>query len=174
VYEETLVAARETGVTWRRVHAGDETQIDGLGIAFLAPDSAWTAALDDPNEASTIALVTFGASRFLMVGDAERAEEAWLNEHSKTELRADVLKVGHHGSSTSSTDSFLAAVNPALAVISVGADNTYGHPSMDVLAALSRLGTRTVRTDISGTIVVHSDGRRLTMEAGGERWDISR
>ena len=174
VYEQTLLAARETGVTWRRVHAGDETQIDGMGIAFLAPDSAWTAVLDDPNEASTVALVTYGSSRFLMVGDAERDEEAWLNEHSKTELRADVLKVGHHGSSTSSTDPFLAAVNPALAVISVGADNTYGHPSMDVLAALSRLGTRTARTDIAGTIVVHSDGRKLTMEAGGERWDISR
>jgi competence protein ComEC len=174
VYERTLIAAREVGVTWQRVHAGETTQIDGVGIDFLAPDSAWTASLNDPNEASTIALVTFGSSRFLLVGDAEQAEEAWLNEHSKTNLHADVLKVGHHGSSTSSTDAFLAAVNPALAVISVGADNLYGHPSADVLAGLSRVGARTMRTDLSGTIVVRSDGKRITMEARGEHWDISR
>ncbi|MEO8578232.1 MAG: MBL fold metallo-hydrolase [Gemmatimonadales bacterium] len=130
--------------------------------------------LAEPNEASTIALVTYGSSRFLLVGDAEGAEEAWLNDHSKTELRADVLKVGHHGSSTSSTDDFLSAVNPALAVISVGADNLYGHPSADVLAALSRVGARTMRTDRSGTIVVRSDGKRITVEARGESWDISR
>ncbi len=174
VYEQTLIAAREAGVRWRRVHAGDQTRIDGVNIEFLAPDSAWTASLSDPNEASTIALVTYGATRFLLVGDAERAEEGWLLNHSRSELRADVLKVGHHGSSTSSTDAFLAAVNPALAVISVGADNLYGHPSVDVLAALGRVGAQTVRTDRSGTIVVRSDGRRLTAQAAGETWDISR
>jgi beta-lactamase superfamily II metal-dependent hydrolase len=108
------------------------------------------------------------------VGDAEAAEEAWLVDHARPDIRADVLKVGHHGSSTSSTDHFLDAVNPALAVISVGADNIYGHPSADVLAALDRLGVRTVRTDLAGTIVVTSDGTHLSMEASGERWDISR
>jgi competence protein ComEC len=156
------------------VHAGDVTQIDGVRIDFLAPDSAWTASLSDPNEASTIVLMTYGERRFLLVGDAEREEEGWLIDHARSDLRADVLKVGHHGSSTSSTDQFLAAVNPSLAVISVGADNTYGHPSVDVLAALGRIGARTMRTDRAGTIVVRSDGRRLTVEAVGERWDISR
>jgi len=174
VYEKTLISSRETGVRWRRVHAGEVTQIDGVRVEFLAPDSAWTASLADPNEASTIALVTYGERRFLLVGDAEREEERWLIDHSRNDLRADVLKVGHHGSSTSSTDQFLAAVNPSLAVISVGADNSYGHPSLDVLAALGRIGARTVRTDRAGTIVVRSDGRRLTMEAAGEHWDISR
>jgi competence protein ComEC len=174
VYEKTLISARETGVRWRRVHAGEVTQIDGVRVEFLAPDSAWTASLADPNEASTIALVTFGERRFLLVGDAEREEERWLIDHSRNEIRADVLKVGHHGSSTSSTDQFLAAVNPSLALISVGADNSYGHPSLDVLAALGRIGARTMRTDRAGTIVVRTDGRRLTMEAAGELWDISR
>lgn len=174
VYEHTLRAARETGVAWRRVHPGDIEQVDGLRVEFLAPDSAWTASLADPNEASTIAIIQYGTTRFLLVGDAERAEEQWLLDYARPELHADVLKVGHHGSSTSSTDAFLAAVNPALAVISVGADNIYGHPSADVLAALGRIGARTVRTDRSGTIVVKSDGTHLTMEAQGERWDISR
>jgi competence protein ComEC len=108
------------------------------------------------------------------MGDAERAEEAWLLDHERSELHADVLKVGHHGSSTSSTDPFLAAVSPSLAVISVGADNLYGHPSADVLASLGRVGATIVRTDLSGTIVVRTDGTHVTYEAGGERWDISR
>ncbi len=109
-----------------------------------------------------------------MMGDAERAEEGWLLDHARSDLHADVLKVGHHGSSTSSTDEFLAAVNPSLAIISVGADNLYGHPSADVLASLGRVGAQTLRTDQSGTIVVRTDGRHLTYETGGERWDISR
>ncbi|HEX2723760.1 MAG TPA: DNA internalization-related competence protein ComEC/Rec2 [Gemmatimonadaceae bacterium] len=174
VYQTTLQAARASGTEWRRVHAGEVTHVDGVTVEFLAPDSSWTASLSDPNEASTIALVTYGSTRILLVGDAEAAEEAWLLDHSRPELHADVLKVGHHGSSTSSTDAFLNAVNPRLAIISVGADNLYGHPSTDVLAALGRVGARTMRTDRVGTIVVRTDGQHLTMEAGGERWDISR
>ena len=174
VYLNTLRAAEESGVTWKRVHADDTMMVDNVRLRFLAPDSAWTASLDDPNEASTIVLVEFGETRFLFMGDAERAEEQWLLDHAFGDLRADVLKVGHHGSSTSSTDRFLAAVQPALAVISVGADNFYGHPSVDVLASLARAGARTVRTDSAGTVVVRSDGNRLTYEVNGETWDISR
>jgi competence protein ComEC len=174
VYESTLAAADRSGTQWIRVHAGDTMRVDGVRVTFLAPDSAWTAALGDPNEASTIALVEFGSTRFLLMGDAERAEEEWLLNHAAGDLDADVLKVGHHGSNTSSTDSFLAAVTPALALISVGADNLYGHPGADVLASLSRIGAVTVRTDQSGTIVVHSDGTHLSYEAGGQSWDISR
>jgi competence protein ComEC len=174
VYESTLAAADRSGTQWLRVHAGDTMRVDGVRVTFLAPDSAWTAALGDPNEASTIALVEFGSTRFLLMGDAERAEEEWLLNHAAGDLDADVLKVGHHGSNTSSTDSFLAAVTPALALISVGADNLYGHPGADVLASLSRIGAVTVRTDQSGTIVVHSDGTHLSYEAGGQSWDISR
>jgi competence protein ComEC len=149
-------------------------RVDGMLVRFLAPDSAWTTSLDDPNEASTVASIEFGETRFLLMGDAERDEEAWLVNHASSDLHADVLKVGHHGSSTSSTDPFLEAVQPSLAVISVGADNLYGHPSADVIASLGRVGAQIVRTDRSGTIVVHSDGKRLTYEAGGETWDISR
>lgn len=174
VYEETLKAARSDGVEWRRVHPGDSLRVDGVLVQFLAPDSAWTSSLADPNEASTIALVQYGSTRFLLTGDAERAEESWLLDHARSDLAADVLKVGHHGSSTSSGDDFLAAVHPSLAIISVGADNLYGHPSADVLAALGRVGARTVRTDRSGTVVIRSDGTRITFEAGGEHWDISR
>jgi competence protein ComEC len=173
VYDNSLRVARDEKVEWRRVHPGDAIQLDGVGIDFLAPDSVWTASLTDPNLASTIALVRYGSVRFLLVGDAEAPEENWLLDHARSELHADVLKVGHHGSSTSSTDEFLAAVHPNAAIISVGADNPYGHPSADVLAALGRVGARVVRTDKLGTIIVRTDGHTITLEAEGQRWDIS-
>ncbi|MEO5902673.1 MAG: DNA internalization-related competence protein ComEC/Rec2 [Gemmatimonadaceae bacterium] len=172
VYDDALHAARASGVAWHRVHAGDSLTFDGVGVRFLAPDSAWTASLSDPNSASTIALVEYGSTRFLLVGDAEGPEEDWLLEHARDDLHADVLKVGHHGSSTSSSDRFLAAVNPSLAVISVGASNVYGHPSRDVITSLGRVGAQVLRTDKVGTIVVHTDGHHLTYQAAGAHWRI--
>jgi competence protein ComEC len=172
VYDNALRAARVSGVAWHRVHAGDSLTFDGVGVRFLAPDSAWTSSLSDPNSASTIALVEYGATRFLLVGDAEAPEEDWLLDHARVDLHADVLKVGHHGSSTSSTDRFLAAVNPSLALISVGAGNLYGHPSSAVIAALGRVGARVLRTDKVGTIVVRTDGHRITYQAGGDSWRL--
>jgi competence protein ComEC len=172
-YIGSLAAARDKGIDWHRVHPGDSIQIDGVTVSFLAPDSVWTVGLKDPNLASTIALVRYGMVRFLLVGDAERAEEDWLlARHSQ--LRADVLKVGHHGSSTSSSDEFLAAVRPALAVISVGAGNKYGHPSGDVIRALALAGAEVLRTDEAGTVVVRSDGVRIEVEAKGEKWELAR
>jgi competence protein ComEC len=171
-YIASLATAREEGIEWRRVHPGDAMAIDGVSISFLAPDSAWTVGLMDPNLASTVTMIGYGVVRFLLVGDAERAEEEWLLREYPMGLRADVLKVGHHGSSTSSSDAFLAAVQPRAAVISVGARNQYGHPSNDVLRALANAGAEVLRTDHSGTVIARTDGRRVEMEAGGERWEL--
>jgi competence protein ComEC len=171
-YGLSLAAARNHGIAWRRVHPGDSVLIDRVSLTFLAPDSSWTVGLNDPNLASTIALVSFGVVRFLLVGDAELAEEEWLLEHHRDELRADVLKVGHHGSSTSSSDAFLAAVHPNVAIISVGAGNKYGHPSADVLRALSLVGAEVLRTDEAGTVIVRTDGEHIEIEAGRDRWRV--
>jgi competence protein ComEC len=173
-YIASLAAAKKDGVEWHRVHPGDSLVIDGVSVSFLAPDSAWTVGLKDPNLASTIALVRYGMVRFLLVGDAERAEEDWLLARDRNGLRADVLKVGHHGSSTSSSDEFLAAVHPAIALISVGAGNMYGHPSGDVIRALGRVGAEVLRTDESGTIIVRTDGVHIGVEARGQKWDLAR
>jgi competence protein ComEC len=108
----------------------------------------------------------------LLTGDAEAAEEAWLLAHQSGLLRADVLKVAHHGSATSTTSGFLDAVRPRLALVSVGAGNTYGHPSANVMRALAAHGAVALRTDRLGTIVVRTDGARIEVEAGGERWPI--
>ena len=172
-YRESLDAARSEGIEWQRVRPGDTMHIDGVELEFLAPDSAWTVSLDDPNEASTVVRASFGAVRFLLVGDAEAGEERWLLENAP-DLRADVLKVGHHGSRTSSTAGFLAAVDPRLALISVGAGNRYGHPDAAVIAALAEHGATVLRTDHLGSIVVRTDGRRLTIEADGETWSFSK
>lgn len=176
-YRASLLAARKAGVHWQRVHPGDSLAIDGVVVHFLAPDSAWTASLTDPNLASTIARVDVGRVRFLLVGDAERAEEDWLlarMSDSASTLRADVLKVGHHGSATSSSAEFLDAVQPRVALVSVGASNSYGHPNGAVLASLVARGAQVLRTDRLGTVVVATDGDRLFVEARGDRWEVAR
>lgn len=172
-YRDALVAARAVGTRWRRVRPGDSLVVDDVVLEFLAPDSAWTASLEDPNDASTVAVARIGAVRFLLTGDAERAEEAWLLDRRRS-LRADVLKVAHHGSSTSSTDAWLDAVRPRVAIVSVGALNGYGHPSVDRMRALVRRGARVLRTDRLGTVVIRTDGTRLVVQADGQEWPIAR
>ena len=172
-YRQSLLAARTGHIRWRRVHPRDSLVLDGVTVRFLAPDSAWTASLHDANLASTIALVQFGAVRFLLTGDAEAPEEAWLLAHAGAgALRADVLKVAHHGSATSTTPPFLAAVNPRLALISVGADNDYGHPSAGVVARLLAAGAVPLRTDRLGTVVLRTDGRAITVQTATDRWNV--
>jgi competence protein ComEC len=171
-YRASLVTARERGIAWRRVHPRDSLVIDGVVFTILAPDSAWTASLRDPNEASTMLRVRFGDRSFLLTGDAESAEEAWV-VGSGADLRADVLKVAHHGSPTSTTPAFLRAVRPSIALISVGAGNTYGHPGRRVLDDLAAAGALVVRTDRAGSVVVRTDGRSLVVDAGGESWVLS-
>jgi competence protein ComEC len=158
-YRASLIAARDKHVGWARARPGDSLVVDEATIVFLAPDSAFAVSLPDPNNASTVALIRVGDVRMLMMGDAEREEEEWLLDHEMELLPADVLKVGHHGSATSSTARFLDAVRPRIGLVSVGAGNTYGHPSMKVMADLAERGVEVARTDLRGTIIVETDGR---------------
>lgn len=172
-YRLALQAVRARGVRWQRVHPGDTWTLDGVTITVLAPDSGWTAAQVNANETSVVLRVSYGAHRFLLTGDAEREEEAWLLEHYEHEaLRADVLKLGHHGSRTSSSPPFLDAVEPRVTVASVGTGNRYGHPSPETLAALLAREVPVFRTDRLGSVVLRSNGRTLSVEAGGETWDV--
>jgi beta-lactamase superfamily II metal-dependent hydrolase len=172
-YRDALTAAAEAGISWERVRPGHRRVIDGVELEFLAPDSVWTRGLDDPNEASVVLRATYGAVRFLLVGDAEREEERWLLAQDSLALRAEVLKVGHHGSTTSTTEPFLRAVRPVIALVSVGAGNSYGHPSPRVLALLAGSGATVLRTDRQGTVVVRTNGSTLEIQAQGERWASS-
>ena len=100
---------------------------------------------------------------FLLTGDAEGPEEDWLLAHDSLALASTVLKVGHHGSITSTTPAFLRAVHPRLALVSVGAGNSYGHPSAEVLRELAVAGVQALRTDRLGSIVVRTDGVALSV-----------
>jgi competence protein ComEC len=171
-YADLLGAVRDAGSAWRRARPGDSLVVDGVTMTVLAPDSVWTASLEDPNDASVVVLVRFGAVRFLLVGDAERGEEEWLLDRTAP-LRAEVLKVGHHGSRTSSSEAFLDAVAPRAAVISVGAGNTYGHPSPEVLRALADRDADVLRTDLMGTIVFRTDGTTVRVHLDDASWMLA-
>jgi competence protein ComEC len=171
-YRESLAAAAALHVKWVRAHPGDSVTIDGVAITFLAPDSTWTASLTDPNLASVVALVRVGEVRMLMMGDAEQPEENWLLEHEAALLHADILKVGHHGSKTSSSEAFLNAVQPRLALVSVGAGNTYHLPTPDIMRSLAAHGAQVLRTDQLGTIVARTDGHRIFVDAAGDSWEL--
>ncbi len=173
-YRAALFEARRDGVGWHRVHPGDSLVVDEATLTFLGPDSAWVAGLRDANEASAIVRVRVGAVRMLLVGDAERGEERWLLAHERALLDADVLKVGHHGSITSSTEAFLAAVTPRVALVSVGAGNAYGHPSTVVMRRLAAAGAQVLRTDQTSTVVVSTDGSDLRVDAAGDEWSVAR
>jgi competence protein ComEC len=172
-YRASLDTVADRSIAWQRVHPLDTVQIDGVTLRFLAPDSSWTASLSDANLASVVLRVEFGRVAMLLVGDAEREEEEWLLEHTPAPLlRADVLKVGHHGSQTSSSPDFLHAVQPRVALVSVGRGNRYGHPASDVLARFVEAGAEILRTDVAGTTVIRTDGVRLDIETAAARWTI--
>ncbi|MBV6521460.1 MAG: hypothetical protein MNPFHGCM_01598 [Gemmatimonadaceae bacterium] len=169
-YGAALDSARSHAVEWVRVHPGLTSVIDGVQLHVLAPDSAWTATREDPNTSSVVVRVTFGRVRFLLTGDAEQEEEEWLLSRDPSALSADVLKVAHHGSATSSTDVFLDAVRPRLALISVGVANRYGHPSPDVLDRFDDRGVPVMRTDRDGAVIVRTDGVRLWVATQTDGW----
>ena len=169
-YRELLRTAGEVGTVWKRVRPGERLEVDGVELEFLAPDSAWTVSLSDPNAASTVVRARYGGVRILLTGDAEAEEEEWLLDADPSAVRAEVLKVGHHGSRTSSTEAFVEAVRPRIALVSVGAANTYGHPAPEVMQRLTAAGATVLRTDQLGTVILRTDGATLEVEAAGHRW----
>ncbi len=172
-YRRALTALRESGQLWRRVYPGQRWQLDGVSIDVLAPDSSWTAAQHDANETSVVLRVGYGRRRFLFMGDAEGDEEAWLLERLPAEaLQADVLKLGHHGSRTSSGAAFVRAVNPLVGLVSVGAGNRYRHPSPEVLERFAARQVPLLRSDREGSVVLSTNGQWLEAAAHGDRWRI--
>ena len=135
--------------------AGVSFSIGEVQVELLAPVSD---DLKDLNNASVVAKITYGNVSFLFTGDAETASESEMLERSTAKLDAAILKVGHHGSSTSSSEKFLAAVSPEVAVVSAGLYNEYGHPHAEVVSRLADIGATLYRTDKNGSVVVYTDG----------------
>jgi len=136
----------------------DGTQVDFLWPQIIPEEVAPSAKNDD----SLVFRVTYGQRSFLLPGDAEKAaERAILSESEPQQLRADILKIGHHGSKNSTTPDFLDAIQPKLAVISAGEENPYGHPSPALLERLEKAGLPVLRTDRNGAIHIATDGKQL-------------
>lgn len=117
----------------------------------------------DSNDKSGIIKIVHGDNTFLFVGDAEKKAEKLLVRNYSGFLHSDVLKVGHHGSRTSSTVEFLEKVSPKFALISAGIENKFNHPAPDVVDRYEGIGASMLRTDISGAIVLQSDGKEIKM-----------
>jgi competence protein ComEC len=152
-YARLLAAVDQQHVLVIEAQAGQVFDFGEVHVRVLWPTAAGLAAAKTTNERSVVVKVTYGQEDVLLTGDAPDIVEQHLLEQG-TDVRAEVLKVGHHGSAHSSTFAFLQAVRPTLAVLSVGVKNTYGHPAQRVLADLERVGARVVRTDLTGDILV--------------------
>ena len=135
-------------------------QIINLGgeayLKILFPDL--DVSTETPNNGSIVMRLVYGETEVLLTGDATQKVENHLLAIDPTELKSDVLKVGHHGSRTSTGAGFIAAVAPEYAVISLGKDNRYGHPHEETLDTLQQFGVEVFRTGEEGTIIMRSDG----------------
>ena len=157
IYEDMLNAVDKSGATVHDVMEGDVIYNEAnLLIEVVAPKEI---DYDEQNNNSIVIKLTYGDDKFLFTGDAEKSEEdgIWTN------IKCDVLKVGHHGSDSSSSSNFLKKVEPSYAVISCGLHNSYGHPTDDVLKRLEDRSIDVYRTDLQGTIVFTSDGSNISV-----------
>jgi competence protein ComEC len=152
--------ARQLHISIRQMHRTDPFPFGGAQIQVLAPDLQYEAEIKPKNDDSLVMRVVFGANSFLLTGDMEKKIEEQLFFEGLLS-HSDVLKVGHHGSRTSSTADLLDTVHPAFAIISAGFENSYGHPHPLTLAALEERHVALYRTDQRGLVRIVSDGKRL-------------
>ena len=160
-YQKLLEAIANKGKKIKTARGGKDKTIpfdDDVTVRILAPLSS---EYDDLNNYSVILRIDYGNSSFLLTGDAEALSEKEMLDQYPELLKADVLKVGHHGSSTSTSAEFLSAVDPDYAVISCGADNSYDHPNKDTVSALQKAKVTYFRTDLYGTVAFFTNGSAL-------------
>ena len=141
--------------------AGDRLTLGGAEVTVLHcwPEAAQVYG-NDVNDMSVVIRIDYGETSFLITGDAEETAEYMMLD-TGLKLKADVLRVAHHGSAYSTSGAFLRAVSPSCAVISCGTGNDYGHPHARVLNALKKAGANLYRTDLQGTVCCVSDGRTV-------------
>lgn len=163
-YENMLISLKNNKADVHEVMAGDIILSEAnLMIEVVAPK---VIDSEEQNNNSIVIKLTYGERKFLFTGDAEKDEEdgIWTN------IKCDVLKVGHHGSNSSSTANFLKKVEQSYAVISCGLSNSYGHPTDDVLKRLNDRNIKTYRTDLQGTIIFETDGQSITVNVNPSKY----
>jgi len=158
--DHLIAEAHQLGISVVRHWEGDEFELGGAKVEVLFPPRDWPVGLEPKNNDSMVLQASFGATSVLLEGDAEKAVERRIA--SRERPKADLLKVGHHGSATSTTPEILESVKPRFAVISVGWRNSFGLPKADVLQRLQEAGVHTYRTDLNGAVTFYLDGHSVT------------
>ena len=157
-FQDFVKYTQQQGLQVEVPAVGTVWQLGGATVTMLGP----VAQYSETNDTSIVLRVDYGATSFLLTGDMESDAERDL-VNSGANLKADVLQVGHHGSSTSTSYLFLNAVLPEMGVISCGVNNKYGHPHEETLSILRDAGVDVYRTDLLGTVVIGSDGQNYTI-----------
>ena len=171
-YRALLEEAKELGVVVRHFHAGDQLDWGGVGVKVLAPELGYANAGEPVNNDSLVLRLEYGRASVLLEGDAEATSERAMVANGRVGA-VTLLKVGHHGSLTSTTPAFLAAAAPKDAVVSVGRGNSFGHPRVEVIDRIGARGTRLYRTDELGltTFLLGRDGGiREIVGASNDGW----
>lgn len=158
-FEQFLDAIAEARVSYHEARPGDTIECGSL--AFVVVHSE--ARAPELNDTSLVLHLQHGQVSFLFTGDAEQASETAMLREVAEQLPSTVLKVGHHGSSTSSSPAFLGAVRPQVAVYSAGRNNSYGHPHAETIRNLQAAGAQIYGTDKHGTVVIDTDGATYTV-----------
>jgi competence protein ComEC len=156
-YKDFVTAVKNKGLSLTVPKVGEQFKLGDAVVTVLAPNSS---EYEDSNDYSIVVKVTFGSTAFLLTGDAEARSEKELVDSGK-DLSATVLKVGHHGSLTSTSQAFLDKVNPKFAVVSAGTGNKYGHPAQEIMDKLKAKGVKVFRTDEQKTIIATSNGKDI-------------
>lgn len=163
-FEKFLDSCESGGLSLTEAMPGKSMDLGDAKVEIIAPCSE---KYDNTNNYSVGLFITHGDNTFIFTGDAETLAEQEMVESGRL-LHADVYKAGHHGSSTSSSEKFMAEINPDYAVISCGAGNSYGHPNKEALKEISRYTDKIYRTDINGTVTFTSDGKELSVSTEKE------
>lgn len=157
-FEDVLDSIMNKGLGITQAKSGDRYDLGDAEMTILAPNKE---KYKDLNDYSVVVRLKYGNTSFMFTGDAEKISEDEMIEVYGSSLKSDVLKLGHHGSTTSTTKRFLELVDPQVAVITVGKDNTYGHPHREILERVENEEIKIYRTDLDGTIVANSDGNTI-------------
>ncbi len=160
-YEEVMDDIKEENVPLEHPKVGEEFGFGDATFTVLCPETDLVSS-DDTNDASVGIKLVHGENSFVMCGDASEKSESTMVKRFGSALECDVLKCGHHGSRTSTSEAFLKATNPTWAVISCGVDNSYGHPHQETLERLNNDDVQVYRTDQLGTIIATSDGTNIS------------
>ncbi|RNF39256.1 MBL fold metallo-hydrolase [Planococcus salinus] len=163
VFIRTLEAIDSSGADYYEPRAGEIFDIGDIQIDVLYPEEITGKA----NEESISLKLTYGEVDFVFTGDAGVKEEQEM-VNAGFDLDAEILQLGHHGSNTSTSSEFLQAVSPEVAIYSAGAENSYGHPHAEVIAAAENAGAVVYGTDVNGTVIVETDGERYSVSAERE------